>query len=93
MCRQYSGNIRPCNCEVTHSRTAQGVCLLQNRVEHWRQIAGRGIDHLQHLGSRGLLLQCLPLLSDQPRILDGDDRLIGEGADEFYLSVSEWLTR
>ena len=46
---------------------AQPHRLFQHRIEHRREIAGRGVDDLQHLGGRGLLLQCLALLGDQPR--------------------------
>ena len=70
---------------------AKMVCLLQHRVEHRREVAGRGVDHLQHLGGRGLLLQCLALLGHQPRVLDRDHGLIGEGADEFDLPIGERL--
>jgi hypothetical protein len=35
------------------------VCLLQYRVEYRREIAGRRIDDLQHLGGRGLLSERL----------------------------------
>ena len=31
--------------------------LFQDRVEHWGEVAGRGVDDLQYLGGRGLLLQ------------------------------------
>ena len=58
--------------------SAQPHRLFQHRIEHRRQIAGRGIDHLQHLGGRGLLLQRLALLGDQPRVLHRDHRLGGE---------------
>src|SRR5215470_17114238 len=56
-------------------RPAETVRLLQYRIEHRRQIAGRGIDDLQYLRGRGLLLQRLARLSDQPRVLHCDDRL------------------
>src|SRR6516164_10899907 len=35
-------------------RIAKGYCPLDHRLEHWAEIAGRGIDDLQHLGSGGL---------------------------------------
>jgi hypothetical protein len=41
---------------------AQAHCLLDYRIEHGREVAGRGIDHLQDLGGRGLLLRCLVTL-------------------------------
>ena len=33
--------------------------VLQHRLEHWLQIAGRTGDDLEHLGGRSLLLQRL----------------------------------
>ncbi len=36
---------------------AKRVRLFQDRVEHRREIAGRGIDDPQYLGGRGLLRQ------------------------------------
>ena len=77
--------------KLAERSAAQPHRLFQHRVEHRRQIAGRGVDHLQHLGGRGLLLQRLALLGQQPRVLDRDHRLIGEGADEFDLPVGERL--
>ena len=65
--------------------------LLQYELEHWHQIAGRCVDHLQHFSRCGLLLQRLPLFGDQPGVLDGDDRLVGKGADEFDLAVGKWF--
>src|SRR5437763_10825366 len=50
----------------------QGVRLFQDRVEDGGEIAGRGIDDAQDLGGRGLLLQCLARLGDQPRVLHRD---------------------
>ena len=57
------------------ARRRKGVGFLQYRVKHRRKLAGRGIDDLQHLGGRGLLLQGLARLGQQPRILHRDDRL------------------
>jgi hypothetical protein len=49
--------------------------LLQYCFEDGREIARRGIDDLQDLGSRSLLLQRLTRLVDKPRVLDSNDRL------------------
>ena len=54
--------------------------IRQHGVEHRLKLAGRTGDDLQHLGGRGLLLQRFAQLVEQPRILDGDDRLVGEVA-------------
>src|SRR5262249_45485561 len=42
---------------VTVSRLAESDRPFEHRVEHRGEVAGRGIDDLQHLGGRGLLLQ------------------------------------
>ena len=68
---------------------AQSHRLFQHRVEHRRQIAGRGVDHLQHLGGRGLLLQRLALLGQQPRVLHRDHRLGGEVFQQGNLLVGK----
>ena len=47
------------------------------------------IDDPQHLGGRGLLLQCLARLGDQPRVLHRDDRLRREVLQQRDLLVGE----
>src|SRR6516162_7527048 len=69
------------------SDRAKAVRLLQDRVKYWREISGRRIDNLQHLGSRSLSVQRFLLLGQQPRVLDGDDRLVGEGPEKRYLLI------
>src|SRR6516225_2752559 len=54
---------------------AQAVRLLDDRTEHGGEVARRAIDDLQYLCGRGLLLQCLARLGDEPRILHRDHRL------------------
>ena len=44
---------------------------------------------LQHLRGRGLLLQRFAQLVEQPGVLDGDDRLVGESGDQLDLLVGE----
>jgi hypothetical protein len=56
-------------------RFAEARRLIEHRVEHRSQVAGGAVDDLQHLGGRGLLLQRLARLGDQPRVLDRDHRL------------------
>ena len=59
-------------------RVAQPCCRLNQRVEYRLQIEGRAADDLEHVGGRGLLLQRFAQLVEQPRVLYGDDGLIGE---------------
>src|SRR5215468_7513521 len=62
--------------------STEAVRFLQYRIEDRGEVAGRGIDYLQYLGGRGLLFQRLARLSNQPRVLDRDHRLVGKRADQ-----------
>ena len=48
---------------------------------------GRTGDHLEDVGRRGLPLQRLPGLVEQPRVLDGDHGLVGEGLQQLDVMV------
>src|SRR6516162_6345447 len=54
---------------------AERARLLQHRVQYRREVAWRRVDHPQHVGGRGLLLQRLARLGQEPRVLHRDDRL------------------
>ena len=71
--------------EDSHSRIAFSRYRIENRL----QIAGRGVDDLQHFGGRGLLFQRLALLGDKPRVLHRDHRLGGEVFQQRDLFVGE----
>src|SRR5215470_932456 len=43
--------------------------LFEHGIEHRGEVAGRGVDDLQHLGGCGLLCQGLARLGQQPRVL------------------------
>jgi len=64
-------------------------CLVEDRVEHRCQITGRRIDDLQYLGGRGLLLQRLTRLGQQPRVLHRDHRLRREILKQCDLFLAE----
>ena len=68
-------------------RSTAGARLFQYRLEDRLELTRRGIDDLLYLGRRGLLLQQLALFSQQPRVLDCDDRLIGKGRNQFDLPL------
>ena len=70
-------------------RGRDATAVVQHRVEHRREVTGRGIDDLQHLGGRGLLLQGLARLGQEPRILHRDDRLRREVLQQCDLLVSK----
>ena len=60
-----------------------------NGVQHWLNVRRRGGDDVQNITAPGLVSQCfgevarlrLHLL-EQPHILDGDHRLVGEGLQQ-----------
>jgi hypothetical protein len=59
MGRDYSIMCLLVGCKDAKSGSAQAHRLFEHRVEHGHKIAGRGVDDLQYLGGRGLLLQRL----------------------------------
>jgi hypothetical protein len=61
--------------EGAHLGLAQPRRLFEHRFEHRGEVAGRSIDDLQHLGSRGLLLQGFASLRQEARVLHRNHRL------------------
>jgi hypothetical protein len=68
---------------------AQAHRLFEDRVEHRREVAGRGLDDAEHLGGRGLLLQGLARLGQQARVLHRGDRLCRKILEQRDLLVGE----
>ena len=68
---------------------AEPQCFFEHRVEHRREVTGRGIDDLQHFGGHDLLFQSLARLGQKPRIFHRDDRLRGKVLKERDLLVGE----
>jgi len=62
---------------------------IQESVEHGLQIEGRAANDLEHVGSRGLLLERLAQLIQEARVLDSDDGLSREVRDQCDLLVGE----
>ncbi|MGC2080348.1 MAG: hypothetical protein WA728_30910 [Xanthobacteraceae bacterium] len=60
-------------------------------LEHSSQLKCRTTNDLEHIGGGGLLLQRFAQFIQQPRVLDGDGRLVGEGFYKLDLLVGEWL--
>src|SRR5215471_7474671 len=50
--------------------SAQALRLLQDRIEYWREVAGRGIHDLQDLGHRRFASQRFSQLLAQPPVFD-----------------------
>src|SRR5262249_2186304 len=69
---------------------AQKQRLFDDRVEDGGKVARRGVDDLQYLSGRDLLLQCFAGLGQKPRILHCNDCLRREIFEERYLFVREW---
>ncbi len=51
-------------------------------VQHGSQVEGGAADRLEHIGGGGLARQRLLRLVEQPRVLDRDHRLVGEGLEQ-----------
>jgi hypothetical protein len=71
-------------------RIAKRGGRLHQRIEHRLQVEGGPANDLKHVGCRGLLSERLAQLTEQPHILDRDDRLSGEVSDQLDLLVGEW---
>src|SRR5262249_42544252 len=64
------------------------------RVENWMNVRRRLADDAQNVAGRGLFVECHGQLAiarlkflEQPHILDGDDRLVGERFQQRDLAV------
>ena len=83
--------------EVAELRSANSDGVDENPFEHNFQFAGRPADDPQDLRGGGLVLKrlgqivgTLAQFVEQPRILDGNDRLRGEVLYQLDLLVSKW---
>src|SRR5438552_1722214 len=63
--------------------------LVEDRIEHRREVTGRRIDYAQHLCGSGLLFEGLVRFGDEARVLHRYDRLRGEVVDKADLLVRE----
>src|SRR6516164_2440086 len=66
---------------------ADACRILQHGPEYGLQLTWRRADDAQHICRRCLLLERLPQLIEQPRVLDGDDGLIGKTLHQFKLML------
>src|SRR5437773_7240622 len=71
--------------------------VLGQRLEDWLKIGRGAADHLEELAGRRLLLEGDPQLAvarlqllEQPHVLDRDDGLVGERAEQADLRLREW---
>src|SRR5262249_56328244 len=76
--------------------TANSDGILQQRLKDALEVERRSADDLEHVGRDSLLLQrfaqiirALPQLVEQPRVLDGDDGLVGKILNQVDLLVDE----
>src|SRR6516162_757862 len=70
-------------------RLAKSGGRLDQRIQHRLKIESRAADDLEHVGGGGLLLQRFAQLIEQPRVLDGDDGLVGEGDQKLDLLIAK----
>ena len=70
-------------------RIAQPRRILGDHIQHRLNIRRRAGDDAQDLTRRSLLLQRFLEFLEQPHVLDGDHRLVGEGFEELDLRRGE----
>src|SRR5262249_25925783 len=75
--------------QVAEAGLADANGVLKHSLEHWLQFAGRAADDLEHVGGGGLLLQRVPQLVEQARVLDRNDGLGSEVRDQLDVLVGE----
>src|SRR5262245_12836410 len=75
--------------DVAEVGVTDACSLFQYGSENRLKVIRRARYDPQHIGRRRLLLERLPQLREQPRILDGDHRLVGKARDQRYLPVGE----
>ena len=68
---------------------AQARCRLDKRIEDTLHVERRAADDFEHVAGCGLLLKGFTQLVEQPRVLDGDDGLVGESLQELHLLIRE----
>ena len=85
--------------DVTHRRAAKFAPHSPAGVEHRLEIGRRGSNDSKNFAGRGLLLQRLGKIAvallqffEQPHVLDGDHRLVGEGFQQRNLFSVNGLT-
>jgi hypothetical protein len=66
---------------------AQPSGAFRQRVEHRLDVRRRATDDAQNLARRRLLFESVLRLLEDPRVLEGDDGLVGEGVQEGDLAV------
>src|SRR5215831_9459965 len=90
----YELSVKPAHvAELSPAELGSGLCY---RIEHRLEISGRSANDTEHIADCGLIFERLlklPLARllrlEQPRVLDGDDGLVGEGLYEVDLSLCE----
>ena len=71
--------------DIAKFGVANAHSILQHGFENRLQFARRTRNNAQHIRGRRLLLQRLAQFGEQPGVLDGDDRLVGEGLEQLHL--------
>src|SRR5262249_3819805 len=73
-------------------------CSFNDSVQNRVQIVRRPTYHTQDIADGSLVFERLLQLTrallrhlEQTRVLDGDDRLVGKGLQQFDMRVGKWL--
>src|SRR5262249_61049876 len=80
----------PLTSDRGHIRLAKSGGRFDQRLKDRLKIEGRAADHLEHIGSGGLLLKGFAQFVEQTRVLDCDDGLGSEVLQQLDLLVAGW---
>src|SRR6516164_9194765 len=93
-CRHETKNVAFATRDEGHLRLTEPSCALGKRVENGLKVEGRTTYQLEYVRGRGLLPQrfgeigcALAQFIEQPRVLDGDDRLRGKRLEKRNLLI------
>src|SRR5256885_2142175 len=71
-------------------RTDKPLRIVGDGLEHWLKLERRAADDAKYVPDRGLAIQRLLGLVEEPHVLHRDDGLVGKRADEIDLTFGEW---
>src|SRR5262249_41086316 len=75
--------------KIAELGTADAHSVFRHRLKHWRELALRRADDLEHVGGCGLPLKRFTQFAEQSCVFDGDNGLRGKIRKQFALPVGE----
>ena len=89
MCRHNVDQLAVEGPEHTEGGVAQRGSAFHDRIEDRLNVRGRARDYPQDLARCGQIAIPRLQLREEPHVLDGDHRLMGEGLEQFHLPIGK----